>query len=105
MNMAIDLFSNDEILAQLSGRLRAQRLAQELSQQELAHMAGLSHGAVRNLEEHGQVTLSTLVRILRALGLLPQLETLFLPPRASIAQMESAEAAKRRQRAPRKSKP
>jgi transcriptional regulator with XRE-family HTH domain len=103
--MAIDLSSNDEILARLSERLRAQRLAQNLSQQELAQMAGLSHGAVRNLEAHAQVTLFTLVRILRALGLLQELEALFLLPRASIAQMEKAEVAGRRQRAARKSKP
>jgi len=83
----------------LGGRLRAQRLAQNLPQRELAQMAGLSLGALRKLETNGQTSLETLVRVVQALGLTGELENLFVLKRASIAQMEQAEAALQRKRA------
>lgn len=52
------------------------------------------------MEARGQVTLATLVRITRSLGLLAELETLFVPPRRTIAEMERAEIASHRQRVP-----
>lgn len=100
--MALDLATPVEILQTLGGRLRLQRLAQNLSQRELARMAGLSLGAVRKLEHDGQCSLETLVRALQALGLLGELEELFVLRRQSIAQMELAEQARQRQRAPRR---
>ena len=94
-----------EILSVLGTRLRAQRLAQALSQQDLAHMAGLSLGALRKLERDGQCSLETLVRVVQALGLVDELDPLFLLKRQSIAQMEQAEATRQRQRAPRRKQP
>ena len=91
-----------EIQQTLGSRLRTQRLAQELSQRDLAQMAGLSLGAVRKLERDGQSSLETLVRVVQALGLVEDLEDLFVLKRQSIAQMEQAEAAGQRRRAPRR---
>jgi len=91
-----------EIQQALGFRLRTQRLAQELSQRDLAQMAGLSLGAVRKLEQDGQSSLETLVRVVQALGLVEELEDLFVLKRRSIAQMERAEAAGQRRRAPRR---
>jgi transcriptional regulator with XRE-family HTH domain len=88
----------------LGQRLRAQRLAQGLPQRELAQMAGLSLGALRKLESSGQSSLETLVHVVQALGLVNELEDLFVLKRHSIAQMEQAEAAGQRQRAPRRRK-
>jgi transcriptional regulator with XRE-family HTH domain len=102
--MSFSLAPTDEILLVLGQRIRAQRLAQELSQLELAQMAGLSLGAVRKLENSGQCSVETLVRAVQALGLVDELEDLFALKRQSIAQMEAAEAATRRQRAPRRSR-
>lgn len=81
--------------------MRVQRLAQGIPQRELAQMAGLSLGALRKLESSGQSSLETLVRVVQALGLVDELEELFELKRQSIAQMEKAEAANQRQRAPR----
>lgn len=100
--MSLALKSKDEILSLLASRLRAQRLAQELSQQELARMAGLSLGAVRKLETSGQSSLETLVRVVRSLGLLGELESLFVLRQESIAQMEQREVTVARQRAPKR---
>lgn len=91
-----------EILHVLGSRLRTQRLAQGLSQRDLAQMAGLSLGALRKLERDGQSSLETLVRVVQALGLVDGLEALFVLKRQSIAQMEQAEVASQRQRAPRR---
>lgn len=91
-----------EILQPLGERLRAQRLAQRLPQRELALRAGLSLGAVRKLEHDGQCSLETLLQVVQTLGLTGELESLFVLRCASIAQMEKAELAQKRQRAPRR---
>ena len=103
--MAFVLSVTAEILGTLGVRLRAQRLAQALSQRDLAQMAGLSLGALRKLEQNGQCSLETLVRVVQALGLVDELEDLFVPRRQSIAQMEQAESLGQRQRAPRRKSP
>lgn len=100
--MAFALSVPAEIMRAMGTRLRAQRLAQALSQRDLAQMAGLSLGALRKLEHDGQCSLETLIRVIQALGLVEELEDLFLLKRQSIAQMEQAEADSQRKRAPRR---
>ncbi len=100
--MIFNLSTYAEILQELGARLREQRLAQSLTQRELAEMAGLSLGALRKLETDGQCSLETLVRIAQALGLLEALDDLFVLKRQSIAQMQQVDLVSRRQRAPRK---
>ncbi|AUT48568.1 helix-turn-helix domain-containing protein [Achromobacter sp. AONIH1] len=102
--MSFNLASTAEILRALGSRLRIQRLAQGLPQRELAQMAGLSLGALRKLEGSGQSSLETLIRVTQALGLVDELQDLFVLRRQSIAQMAQAESAGQRQRAPRRSK-
>ena len=100
--MTFYLSTSAEILQELGVRLREQRLAQSLTQRELAQMAGLSLGALRKLETDGHSSLETLVRVAQALGLLEALDDLFVLQRQSIAQMERVDLVSRRQRAPRK---
>lgn len=102
--MSFNLASTAEILRALGSRLRIQRLAQGLPQRELAQMAGLSLGALRKLEGSGQSSLETLIRVTQALGLVDELQDLFVLRRQSIAQMAQAESAGQQQRAPRRSK-
>ncbi len=99
--MTFILAPANEVLQTLGQRVRAQRLAQGLPQRELAQMAGLSLGALRKLESSGQSSLETLVRTVQALGLMDELEDLFVLKRQSIAQMDRAETASQRQRATR----
>ena len=103
--MTFHLSTPAEILHALGVRLREQRLAQSLTQRDLAHMAGLSLGALRKLESDGQCSLATLVRVVQALGLSAELDELFVLKRQSIAQMEQAQAVEQRQRAPRRKSP
>lgn len=92
--------TREEILQHLGARLRAQRLAQGLTQVTLADMAGVSVGTVKTLERCGISSFETVVRIVQALGLTDQLQALFELQRRSIAQMEKA-AQSGRMRAPR----
>jgi transcriptional regulator with XRE-family HTH domain len=95
--------SVDEIALELAGRLKAARLSQGLQQSELALRAGVSAGTVKALEKNGQSTVTSLIRVVQALGLTQDLQQAFVPEVRSIAQMEQAQRAQR-QRAPRKSK-
>jgi transcriptional regulator with XRE-family HTH domain len=55
-------------LKELGARMRHQRVAQGLKQQELAAKAAVSEDALSALENGRSVTVESLVRVLRALG-------------------------------------
>lgn len=93
--------TSEEITAALGLRLKAVRLSQSLTQADLAERAGMSVGTVKLLERTGQSSVASLVRVVQALGLADQLQSLFVLKVQSIADMEQAQLAKRR-RAPRK---
>ncbi len=92
-----------EVGRELGARLRAQRLAQGFTQDELARRAGLSGSTVKALENTGQSSLGSLLHVVLALGLVDAMQDLFVIKAQSIAQMERAERAPR-QRAPRRSR-
>lgn len=89
-----------EICQEIGARLKRQRLAQLLSQREVAARAGVSVAAVSKLEGKGLSSLDTLVRITATLGLVDQLASLFQLQVRSIAEMERNEIAQSRSRAP-----
>jgi transcriptional regulator with XRE-family HTH domain len=69
-----------ELEAVLGRNLRQLRIAQGMSQVELAELANVSLGALRHLEIGSTATTSTLVKVLRALGREEWLQTLAPPP-------------------------
>jgi transcriptional regulator with XRE-family HTH domain len=79
----------------LGKRLRIQRVAQLLTQQELATRAGVSAGTVKNLERKGQSSMESAVRIAMALNLTDELRSLFKLRVRSTAQMQRAGSAQR----------
>lgn len=94
-NLDIGLASPEEICKVLGARLKAQRLAQSITQAELAARAGVSAGTVKNLESSGQSSMDSVVRIGLVLGLTDDLQALFALKVKSIAQMEMVERSKR----------
>jgi transcriptional regulator with XRE-family HTH domain len=90
--------SNDGILQDLSERLRALRLRADLSQEALAEASGVSFNTVRNAEEGRNISLDTLISLLRALQALPALEGLLPQPGLSPVDL-ARRAGKPRQRA------
>ncbi|MCP4657255.1 MAG: helix-turn-helix transcriptional regulator [bacterium] len=76
--MTLTHLTEPEILVELGGRLRRYRLQQDVTQEDLARKAGVGTRTIRKLESGGDVQLSTVTRILRALGRLDALDA-FLP--------------------------
>ena len=89
-----------ELEAQLGERLKALRLNQNLDQITLAERAGISVGALKNLENGSGSTLKTLVAVLRILGREEWLST--IAPIVTINPLNMPRASQQRQRASRK---
>jgi transcriptional regulator with XRE-family HTH domain len=58
----------EEIEAEIGKQLRDLRLRQNIDQRRLAERAGVALNAVKNLESGKGATLTSLVKVLRALG-------------------------------------
>ena len=84
-------------LQELGHRFARLRLDRNLTQQQLADEAGVSRHTLLRLEDGQSVTLSALLRILRALGLLEGLEALVPEPLPSpLAQLQRHTSQRRR---------
>lgn len=90
--------SNDAILAEIGNRLRRLRLNADISQEALAETTGLSRKTVQNAENGANCSMDTLVRMLRGLHALDQLENFMPAPGPSPVQMARLHG-KTRQRA------
>lgn len=93
-----DLGSDEAVLTELGERLRAARLPRNLSQQQLAEEAGVGRMTVQRLEQGGSTSLTSLIRILRALGAVDALAGLLPAPGPSPLE-EARRRGRRRQRA------
>lgn len=71
--------SSNEIVRALCERLRKERLAQQLTQADVAARAGISANTVSNLEAGKNVAFENVVRIAMLLGRANELEALFKP--------------------------
>lgn len=78
--MAI-IVSPKDIQMQLADRLRAARLAANLTQVGLASRAGVSLGVLKKFEHTGDIALSGLAKLAFALRMEADFETLFAPRR------------------------
>ncbi len=93
--------SDQAILEDIGARLKRRRLDRNLTQQEVADQAGLTRTTIGEFERGASSSTLTLVRILRALGALEELET-FLPD-AGLSPLQLAKLqGRQRQRASRK---
>ncbi len=100
--MVIASKTNEEILKQLGARLRAYRLQLNLSQGELAVRAGINRTTIRDAELGKDFQLSTLVKLLRPLGRLGDLDAFLPAPSVSPIQLMKHQG-KPRQRARKRS--
>ena len=85
--------------AELGVRVRQHRLQRNLTQQQLAEMAGTSLSSIRRLEASGQGTVELLAQVAQALQLVTQLGALFTAAEPTIAEVEQRAVAAKRQRA------
>ena len=72
-----------DVSTEIGGRLRGERLSQNLTQADLADLAGVTVNTVRAAEHGRTISLDTLVRLMRALGIDSRLDAAFPPPVAS----------------------
>jgi transcriptional regulator with XRE-family HTH domain len=83
--------------AELGRHLRDLRLRQNIDQRQLAERAGAALNAVKNLEGGKGATVTSLVKVLRALGRDEWLGT--LAPQVSVSPLQMLKARPTRQRA------
>lgn len=69
-----DLLSNDAVLGELGRRLERHRLQRNLTQAELAEQAGIGRATLQRLEHGHSVQSASLIKLMRALGLLGALD-------------------------------
>ncbi|MGY6554031.1 MAG: helix-turn-helix transcriptional regulator [Wenzhouxiangella sp.] len=77
--------TDDAVLAELGQRLAARRASLRLTQAELAQQAGLGKRTVERIEAGHSAQLSSWIRLLRVLDLLPALDVLL--PQAAVSPM------------------
>ena len=87
-----------EIVELLCQRLRKERLAQQMTQAELAARAGVSVNTLSNLENGQNTSFETIVRTAMVLGRIKELEALFQPKVDSLDDLMRYEASAKRQR-------
>jgi transcriptional regulator with XRE-family HTH domain len=90
--------TTDEWEAELGRHLRELRLRQNIDQRQLAERAAVALNAVKNLER-GKGTITSLVKVLRALGREEWLNS--LAPQVSISPLQALKSKPVRQRASR----
>ena len=76
--MSFIIMNNEQILTEMGKRLRRMRLNMNVSQSSLAETAGTSITSVKRLESGKNSTLDALVKVLRALNCINQIDA-FLP--------------------------
>ena len=94
----INDLSDDAVLKEIGNRITQYRLNQDKTQLALAREAGVSGRTMARVEHGDSVQASSIIRILRALHLLENLDTLIPEPAVSPIQQLKMQG-KRRQRA------
>jgi transcriptional regulator with XRE-family HTH domain len=93
----IDYMTSEEWEIEIGHQVRDLRLRQNIDQQRLAEQAGVALNAVKRLEGGKGITLTSFIKILRALGRVEWLST--LAPAVSISPMQMLNRKSERQRA------
>jgi len=94
-----ELLTDEAVLVELGERFSRSRLDRELTQADVAEQAGISKRTVERIEAGGSAQLSSIIRLLRVLDLLPNLERLL--PEVEPSPMDLLKRkGKQRKRAP-----
>jgi transcriptional regulator with XRE-family HTH domain len=80
------LMTDDAVLAEFGERIAHRRLGLQLTQADVAGQAGIAKRTVERIEAGASAQMSSIVRILRVLELLPALDAMI--PEASATPMD-----------------
>jgi transcriptional regulator with XRE-family HTH domain len=73
----IDLIAPPDVMQRTAQRAKALRLAQNITQQELADKVGIAVGTVKRFEKSGEIQFNHLLRIALVLGRLEDFSSIF----------------------------
>jgi transcriptional regulator with XRE-family HTH domain len=76
--MNFETMTDKAILIEMGERIRARRLENNLTQGEVARKAGVGRNVIHNIENGNVYTIAGLIRVLRAIHLIRQMD-LFVP--------------------------
>lgn len=88
--------SDQAILREIGSRLRRKRLEKNITQQEIADIAGLNRITVGQVERGGSFSVLTLIQLLRALNSLEELDAFLPDPGLSPLQLAKMKGKQRR---------
>jgi putative transcriptional regulator len=96
--MQREQWTDSAVLAEIGRRLRRERLNRNVTRAELAERSGVSTSTIQHVESGTNFSMETLIRLLRALGLLDRVDALL--PEPGLSPIELAKLrGKERQRA------
>lgn len=99
--MKINNFSTSiETKSELARRFKAYRISLNLTQLDVANKSGVSLGAVKSFERTGIISLDSLIKLLKALSLLENIDALI--PDLGVNVVELHDLGHQRQRARKK---
>ena len=97
-----DYASNKEVLCELGKRIKDTRIAIPMTQKEMAKATGLGVSTVSAMEQGKNVSVDSLIRVLRVLSLVSNFDILI--PEQGIRPSQIMELGKKRERATSKRK-
>jgi transcriptional regulator with XRE-family HTH domain len=101
--MKINTYSTSmETKSELARRFKAYRISLNLTQLDVANKSGVSLGAVKSFERTGSISLDSLIKLLKALSLLENIDALI--PDLGIDAVALYDLGHQRQRARKKKK-
>jgi transcriptional regulator with XRE-family HTH domain len=101
-----NLSTDSAVLTEFGARLARIRLNQNLSQSALAERAGVTRLTVHNIESGSNANFQSVIRVMRGLGILANLEAAVPAPAPSpLRQADAAKAQRKRAGRPRGSRP
>ena len=62
---------------EIATRFKQIRKNKKISQQNLSKLSGVSYGSIRRFENTGEISLSSLVKLLEPIGLMSEIDGLF----------------------------
>ncbi len=78
--MQREQWTDAAVLAEIGRRLRRERLNRNITRAELAELSGVSTSTIQHAESGVNFSMETLIRLLRALGLLDRIDALLPEP-------------------------
>jgi len=78
--MNLTLMTDKEILIEIAARAKKVRIAHDLRQSDLSEKSAVPLSSIRVFERSGKISMVYLIKILRALSLIEELDNLFQSP-------------------------